>query len=118
MNSRGQVRGSRITAIVGVALVLGILVSIIAVPVSADVISFPDPGLEAAIREAIGIPTGDIRDIDLVGLTYLEASERAISNLDGIQYCCSLTELLVNDNQIVDITPLSSLTNLTALLVN
>ena len=29
------------------------------------------PGLEAAIREAIGKPTGDIYDSDLVGLSLL-----------------------------------------------
>jgi hypothetical protein len=34
----------------------------------------PDANLEAAIREEIGKPTGDIYPSDLAGLTYLYAS--------------------------------------------
>lgn len=34
----------------------------------AGVVTFPDPGLEAAIREATGKPTGDIHDTDVIGL--------------------------------------------------
>ena len=39
------------------ALVIGILVAIVAVPVSADIVYFPDPGLEATIRDAIAKPS-------------------------------------------------------------
>ena len=37
------------------------------------VVTFPDPNLEAAIRDAINKPTGEIYDTDLVGLTSLTA---------------------------------------------
>jgi Leucine-rich repeat (LRR) protein len=74
---------------------------------------FPDPNLEAAIREAIGKPTGDIYPSDLVGLTSLDASERSIANLTGLEYCGSLTYLDLYHNQITDISPLAGLTNLT-----
>ena len=84
----------------------------IVVSFSVDIVNFPDPGLEAAIRSAIGKPTGDIWNTDLVGLTHLNAIGRSISNLEGIQYCIDLTELYLNSNQIVDITALSGLTNL------
>jgi len=79
------------------------------------VVSFPDPGLEAAVREAIAKPTGDIYDTDLVGLTFLDARGRSISDLEGIQYCVDLTNPLLNNNQISDIAPLAGLTNLTTL---
>jgi Leucine-rich repeat (LRR) protein len=85
------------------------------IPGSAVVVNFLAPGLEAAIREAIGKPTEDIYDTDLSGLTILDASEQDIVNLNGIQYCVDLTWLALTDNQIVDISPLSSLTNLTEL---
>jgi len=82
---------------------------------SVDIVNFPDPGLEAAIRDAIGKPTGDIQDTDLAGLTYLDASGRSISNLEGIQYCTDLTDLNLANNHIADISAFSALTSLTRL---
>jgi hypothetical protein len=45
----------------------------VAVTLSVSVVTFPDPGLEAAIRDAIGKPSGDIYQTDLDGLTVLNA---------------------------------------------
>jgi len=83
-----------------------------------QVVSFPDPNLEQAIRDVIGKPTGDIYDSDLVGLTELDASERGIANLEGIQHCVNLTRLFLQENENVDITPLVGLTNLAVLHLN
>ena len=79
---------------------------------SPAVASFSDPGLEAAIREAIGKPAGDIHDIYLIGLTFLDANSRSIGNLKGIRQCVDLEKLLLRDNQIVDFSPLSYLAHL------
>ena len=79
------------------------------------VVTFPDPGLEAAIREAIVKPTGDILESDLVGLTTLDAASRAISDLTGIEHCASLQSLDLSFNQISDLASLSGLTALTTL---
>ena len=79
------------------------------------IVSFPDPGLEAAIRDEIGKPSGDILNTDLDRLTSLFLMEHGISNLEGIQHCTNLTELDLEDNQIVDISPLAGLINLTRL---
>ena len=79
---------------------------------AAVVVSFPDPGLEAAIREAIGKPTGVIYDIYLIELTFLDANGRGIANLDGIRHCSDLVKLLLRDSEIVDFSPLSNLANL------
>lgn len=84
-------------------------------PVIADVVTFPDPGLEAAIRDAIVKPMGDIQNSDLSELTQLDASRRDIANLEGIQHCVDLTALWLADNQIIDISPLAGLTDLTIL---
>jgi Leucine-rich repeat (LRR) protein len=78
-------------------------------------IIFPDPNLEAAIREAIGKPEGPIYPSDLEGLTYLDANERNIADLTGLEYCTDLIELRLQYNQISDISPLANLTNLTDL---
>jgi internalin A len=79
---------------------------------SGSVFIFPDPGLEAAIRDAIGKPTGDIHDTDLIRLTSLDANYRNIANLEGIQHCGDLTWLCLTHNQIVDISAVSCLSNL------
>ncbi|HUW62494.1 MAG TPA: leucine-rich repeat domain-containing protein [Candidatus Bathyarchaeia archaeon] len=78
-------------------------------------VSFPDPGLEAAVREAIGQPVGEILDTDLAGLTYLSAFGRNVSDLTGIEYCTDVTNLLLGSNQLVNLEPLSGLTNLQSL---
>jgi Leucine-rich repeat (LRR) protein len=80
-----------------------------------EIVVFPDPNLEAAIREAIGKPTGDIYQSDLEGLTSLDASSRNITDLSGLEYCTNLTYLCLDENQINDITQLSGLTSLTTL---
>jgi internalin A len=80
-----------------------------------EAVIFPDPNLEAAIREAIGKPTDPICPSDLEGLTYLNASGNNITDLTGLEHCTSLTRLYLGINQISDISPLANLTNLTQL---
>ena len=77
-----------------------------------EVISFPDSNLEAAIREAIGLPTGDIYQSMLIDLTSLAASGRGIVSLEGLQHCPNLDWLSLGGNAIVDLVPLSGLTSL------
>jgi len=78
---------------------------------------FPDSSLEAAIRDAIEKPTGDIYDADLFGLASLYARFRGIRNLEGLQYCTDLTEINLHGNDIADVGPLSRLSGLTRLLL-
>gem|GEM_PF-1301444 len=78
-------------------------------------VHFPDPNLEAAIREAIGKPAGDIYASELEGLTQLSAPGRDIVDLTGLEYCIDLTYLNLNSNQISKISPVEGLTNLTYL---
>ena len=81
----------------------------------AVIVTFPDSNLEAAIRSAIGKPTGDITTDDLEGLTDFRAIEKGITDLTGLQYCTGLTFLVLGGNQIINISPLASLTNLTTI---
>ncbi|MDD4607100.1 MAG: leucine-rich repeat domain-containing protein, partial [Patescibacteria group bacterium] len=107
-------------------LVLGFLVSSIVLtmliaqpwqvkPANAAVITFPDANLEAAVRDAIGKPTGDIYDTDVSGLTSFSADSSSISDITGMEYFTSLTYLNLSSNQISDISALSTLTSLTIL---
>ena len=73
---------------------------------------FPDPALEAALRAAIGRPTGRIYKSDLEALTSLSAPYRGITDLTGLEHCINLVSLDLHDNQISDISALAGLTKL------
>ncbi len=78
----------------------------------ADEVTIPDPNLEAALREALGKPIGDITIADMESLTSLYAVNREIVNLSGLEYAINLTILELSQNQISDISDLSGLINL------
>lgn len=80
-----------------------------------EAVYFPDPNLEAVVREAIGKTTGLICASELEGLTNLYAGQGSIFNLTGLERCTNLTYLDVRFNQISDISPLANLTSLTEL---
>ena len=71
-----------------------------------ELVSFTDPGLEVAIRDEIGKPTGPIRFSDVAMITSLDASGQGIVDLEGIQYCTNLVWLDLGGNAITDLTPL------------
>lgn len=102
-------------------IVVIVLISLVALLLPAsfaradEIVTFPDPNLETAIREAIGKPAGDIYQSDLVGLTVLDASGRNIANVTGLDYCTNLLSLHLANNEIGNISPLSNLTSLTSL---
>ncbi len=76
-------------------------------------VTYHDPNLEAAIREAVGIPEETIYAEDLQGLTALAADGRNIADLSGLEYCTDLTHISLSHNPIGDISRLANLTNLT-----
>ena len=74
-----------------------------------EVVEFLDAGLEGVVRDAIGKPTGEIYDWDLIGLQTLDAGDRAIADLGGIEHCTDLTQLSLRNNGIADVGPLAGL---------
>ena len=103
-----------------------VLVSLITLMIPVSVVkadskvTFPDPNLEAAIREAIGKPSGDIYESDLSTSTFttLHAESLGIEDLTGLQHCTSLRYLYLHSNQISDISALSGLAGLTDLYLH
>ncbi len=85
----------------------------------AQVVHFPDPNLRAAILEALDIV--DCPDVQLDApvlrflLKDLNAGNRGISDLSGLEHATSLTLLLLHNNAISDLRPLSPLVNLTSI---
>ena len=78
-------------------------------------VSFADANLERAVREALDRPQGTLTTADLDSLTVLDASDRDIQSLAGLQHATALQELYLRRNEITDVQPLASLTNLQSL---
>lgn len=77
---------------------------------------FPDPNLQNAIHEALGILIGQpIYPSDLASLTELGAPSAGVTDLAGLEYCSNLTALYLDGNSISDFGPVAGLTNLTDL---
>jgi Leucine-rich repeat (LRR) protein len=93
-----------------------VLLSLLMTTARADSeITFRDEHLESAVREALNKPVKSIFQSDLNKVTYLDASGRAIENLDGIDHLYNLVVLDLSDNFIKDVGPLRALHNLTEL---
>ena len=79
----------------------------------------PDARLAAAVRKASGLaPNARITKQHMQKLRTLEATDRQIKDLTGLEYATKLKTLRLWDNQIRDVSPLAGLTNLTGLYLN
>ena len=77
------------------------------------VVAIPDSNLERAIRETLSLPDGvPFTQLEMLRLTELEARQRDINDLTGIEYGTNLVNLYLDYNRIEDITPLANLTKL------
>ena len=77
-------------------------------------VSIPDPNLAEAVRESIG---DTITTQTLLNLTSLDADEREIEDITGLEHAHNLRHLYLQKNAISDVSPLSGLTQLTVLLL-
>lgn len=77
-------------------------------------VNFPDPNLEAAIRDAIGKPTGPIDDTDLVGVGFnvFDGGYSEITDLTGLDFATDLDYIGLYSNNITDLTPIQNMPNL------
>lgn len=81
-----------------------------------EIVTFHDPNLEVALRRALEQPEGPIYADALATLKELHTTDgRGIVSLVGLEYCVNLENLDLRGNQIVDLSPVSSLTSLTLL---
>ena len=81
---------------------------------------FVHPNLEAAVREQLGIPAPTpVTQVDMYfNLVTLDASNREIDDLTGLEYALSLYNLNLAGNRIDSIDPLETLGNLQTLDVS
>ena len=79
---------------------------------STPVVEFSDPGLEEAVREAIEKHEGTITYKDIQNLQVLDASNRQIEDLDGIEVMTELRDINLENNFVKSVSPLKSLMKL------
>ena len=65
----------------------------------------PDPGLEAAFRDALGKQAGPLACSDVANMEYVDASARGIVDLEGLQYTAGLLTLNLDDNLLEALAP-------------
>ncbi len=95
--------------------------------VSAQIVDFPDPNLRSAIEETLGLPAGStITPQQMLELKDLDAGQREITDLTGLEFASNLTGLFVGGNwnntissssSSLDLSPLSNLTELEVLFI-
>jgi formylglycine-generating enzyme required for sulfatase activity len=84
---------------------------------SAQEVIIPDPGLNAAVRAALNKPAGPLTPQDMLGLTFLNAHDRNISNLAGLEAARNVNTLLLFNNHLTNFS-LPTLTNLVSLTLS
>ena len=83
------------------------------------VVQIPDPNLRAAIAEALGkSPSAPITVEEMERLGRLDAGNRDIRDLTGLQFATNLRWLYLRHNQISDFSPIAGLINLRELWIN
>ncbi|MFT5088400.1 MAG: Leucine-rich repeat (LRR) protein, partial [Planctomycetota bacterium] len=82
------------------------------VTILIDHTTFADQGLEKAVRAALEKPRGELALDELLALETLDASQRDIQTLEGIERLGGLRSLRLGANQLEILTPLASLTEL------
>ena len=95
-------------------LLIPLVASSVITTASAQEVLIPDPGLNAAVRETLGKPNGPLTEQDMLGLTVLNAHDRNIGNLAGLEAARNLNTLLLFSNHLTNFS-LPTLTNLVVL---
>lgn len=76
------------------------------------VVAFADANLEAAVRDQLEKPAGDILSSEMESLFEIRAEELGITDLAGLEHATKLRFLKLMNNSIDDLTPIAGLTDL------
>src|SRR5206468_5453948 len=96
------------------SVIVTLALTSLATPAPAQDVIIPDPGLNAAVREALNKPAGPLTQQDLLNLTFLNAHDHNISNLAGLDAARNLNTLLLFSNHLTNFSH-PTLTNLVSL---
>ena len=90
-------------------------------PISPDdgTVTFTDSNLETAVRTALRMTANEtITEDAMLNLFFLEAYDRRIVSIQGLEHATNMIALDLGKNAIVDISPLSGLTQLQILFLD
>src|SRR6516165_3936659 len=88
----------------------------IAFPItSVRAINPPDKNLEAVLRDVVREPKKELTDDDYAKVYVLDAVNKGIKDLTGLEKCKNLASARLSKNQISDVKPLAGLNNLQSL---
>ena len=90
-------------------------------PISPDdgSVTFADSNLETAVRVALRMTDSEMITREaMLGLFFLEAYDRRIASIQGLEHATNMIALDLGKNAIVDISPLSGLTQLQILFLD
>ena len=94
-------------------LVLSVVATLLISQAAAQVVEIPDPNLESAIRETLNIPDNSpITQQEMLRLTELNARQKQIADLTGLEYAINIRSLILPHNNISNLNPLVNLTKL------
>lgn len=86
---------------------------------NAQIVEIPDPNLERAIRQELGVSSEvPVTQQEMLLLDTLTARDAEIENLTGLEYAIRVREIFLQRNQVRDITPLRGMTNLEVLYLS
>ena len=108
---------SRRLRLAGVVVAAGALTLTLmgpAVAQAAPATVVPDAGFSACLNKTLGVanPAAPLTQTQLQGLTSVTCTSMAIASIDGAQYLTNLMTLVLDQNQISNLSPLSGLTKL------
>jgi len=99
-------------------IIQALFLTSLAAPTLAQEVSFPDPGLNAAVRAALQKPFGPLTEQDLLSLTNLNASRRNVRSIGGLEAARNLVTLDLQINRLTNFSLPSELTKLITLDVS
>ena len=80
---------------------------------SAQIVEMPDPNLKQAVRETLALSNEmPLTQPEMLRLKTLDARDRQIADLTGLEHATNLTGITLPDNEISDLTPLARLMRL------
>ena len=85
---------------------------------SAQIVEISDPNLKQAVRETLALSNEiPLTQPEMLRLKTLDARDRQIADLTGLEYATNLIRITLPDNEISDLTPLARLMRLEYLMV-
>jgi Leucine-rich repeat (LRR) protein len=108
----GKTGNTLVTLTVTDETALSSAASVLITVVTQQNVTIPDVNLRAAVRAAIGKPSGALNNIDLLKLNQLTANFAGIADLTGLEWASNLTSLSLTGNSISNLAKLQNLPSL------